>query len=76
MTQKLSYVYDLIIMIDWFMVFNAVFKNISVLSWQLVLLVEETGENHQPAVSHLQIDHILLHSLSGIRTHNVSGDRY
>ena len=37
------------------MVFNATFNNISVISWQLVLLVEETGEpreNHQPAISH------------------------
>ena len=33
----------------WFMVLNATFKNISVISWQLVLLVEETrvpAENH------------------------------
>ena len=39
------------------MVFNATFNNISVISWQSVLLVEETGvprENHQPAVSHWQ----------------------
>jgi len=28
-------------MIDWFMVFNATFNNISVITWQLVLLVEE-----------------------------------
>jgi hypothetical protein len=33
----------------WVMVFNATFNNISVISWRLVLLVEETrvpGENH------------------------------
>ena len=33
-----------------FMVFNVTFKNISVISWWSVLLVEETGvslENHQ-----------------------------
>jgi hypothetical protein len=33
----------------WFMVFNTTFKNISVILWQSVLLVEETvvpGENH------------------------------
>jgi len=33
------------------MVFNATFNNISVISWQSVLLVEETGvprENHRP----------------------------
>jgi hypothetical protein len=38
-----------------FMVFYATFNNISVISWQSVLLVEETlvsGENHQPVASH------------------------
>jgi hypothetical protein len=34
------------------MMFNITFNNISVISWQSVLLVEETGENHQPAKSH------------------------
>jgi hypothetical protein len=34
------------------MVINATFNNISVISWQSVLLVEETGENHRPATSH------------------------
>ena len=37
------------------MVFNATFNNISVISWQSVLLVEETGvpvENHRPVASH------------------------
>jgi len=37
------------------MVFNGTFNNISVISWQSVLLVEETGgpgENHRPAASH------------------------
>ena len=36
------------------MVFNATFNNISVISWQSVLLVEETGipeENNQPAAT-------------------------
>jgi len=36
------------------MVFNATFNNISVISWQSVLLVEEfggPGENHQPVAS-------------------------
>ena len=39
------------------MVFNATFNNIAVISWQSVLLVEETrvpGVNHQPVASHLQ----------------------
>jgi hypothetical protein len=38
-------------MFAWFMVFNATFNNISVISWWSVLLVEETegpGENHRP----------------------------
>ena len=40
----------------WLM-FNATFNNISVISWRSVLLVEETGvpgENHQPVASHWQ----------------------
>ena len=39
-----------------FMVFNATFNNISVISWWSVLLMEETGvpreNHHQPAASH------------------------
>jgi hypothetical protein len=37
-----------------FMVFNVTFNNISAISWQSVLLMEETGvpgENHRPAAS-------------------------
>jgi hypothetical protein len=37
--------------LDRFMMFNATFNNISVISWQSVLLMEETGvpgENHRP----------------------------
>ena len=59
------------------MVFNATFKNIS------VILVEETGvpgENHQPATIHWLI---LLHNvassiphLSGIQNCNVRGDMH
>ena len=42
-------------LVGWFMVFNATFNNISVISWRSVLLVEETGvpgENHVPVASH------------------------
>jgi hypothetical protein len=63
------------------MVFNATFNSISVISWQSVLLVEETGvpwENQRPYASHWQtLSHnVVLRTprLSVIRTHNVSGD--
>ena len=39
----------------WFMVFNATFNNISVISWWSVLLVEETevsGENQRQVTTH------------------------
>ena len=39
----------------WFMVFNATFNNVSVIPWQSVFLVEETGvpiENHRPVASY------------------------
>jgi len=36
------------------MVFKATF-NISAISWRSVLLVEKTGENHQPVASHWQL---------------------
>jgi hypothetical protein len=58
----------------WVMVFNATFNNISVISLQSVLLVEETGvprENHRPAASHWQaLSHNVVSStprLSGIQ---------
>jgi len=38
-----------------FTVLNTTFNNISVISWWLALLVEETGvptENHRPVASH------------------------
>ena len=63
------------------MVFNATFNNISVISWQSVLLLEETGgprENHRPVASHWQtLSHNVVHlDLIEIRTHNISGDRH
>ena len=41
-------------MVGWFMVLNATFYNISVISWQSVLLVEEPEDNRFPAASHSQ----------------------
>ena len=40
------------------MVFNATFNNISAISWQSVLMVEETGvprENHWQNLSHIVV---------------------
>ena len=64
------------------MVFNATFNNISVISWPLVLLVDETripGDKHRPAASHRQtLSHNVVSSTpySGLRTDSVSGDRH
>ena len=47
------------------MVFNTTFNNLSVISWQSVLLVDETGgpgENHRPLASHWQaLSHNVVH---------------
>ena len=58
-------------------------NNISVITWQSVLLVEETGvpdENYRPVASHWQtLSHNVVSSiprLSRVRTHTISGDRY
>jgi hypothetical protein len=64
-------------------VINAIFNNISVISWRWVLMVEETivpGENHRFVASHWQtLSHNVVSSrpgLSWIRTQNVSGNRH
>ena len=58
LTEANSSVDDLIqtlkVKLVWFMVFNATFNNISVISWWSVLFVEETGENHRPVTSYWQ----------------------
>jgi hypothetical protein len=59
------------------MMFNTAFDNISVISWRSVLLVEKTGvprENHRQTLSHNAV--LSAPRLSGIRTHNFSGDRH
>ena len=58
-----------------FMMYNATFNNISVISWQSILLVGKTGvpgENHRPTASHWQtLPHNNVHpALSGIRLTN------
>ena len=70
-------------MVGWFMVFNATFNNISIISWWSLLLMQETGvpgENCRPVVSHLQT--LSLNVVSSRYRHErgsnsqLSGDRH
>ena len=57
----------------WFMVLNATFNNISVISWRSVLLVEDTrvpGENHRPVACHWQT---LSHNVVSSMPHHERG---
>jgi hypothetical protein len=49
-------------------------NNILVISWRLVLLMEETGENHRPVATLSYIVVLSSPCLSGIPTHYVSGE--
>jgi hypothetical protein len=64
------------------MVINATY-NISVILWRSLLLLEDTrvpGENHRLSQVNDKIYCIMLYRvhfpMSGIRTHNVSGDSH
>ena len=59
---------------DSVMMLNATFDNISVISWQLVLLVKETGvpgENHDLPQVIDKLYHIMLHCINFFLMKNV-----
>jgi hypothetical protein len=66
-------------LIDWFLVFNATFSNISAISWWPVLEVEEAGENHRSWASNWELlslaavsrVHPFCNLQSRVRTHAV-----
>jgi hypothetical protein len=63
------------------LVFNATFNNISVISWQSVLLVEKTEGPRENNTDLSQVTDKLYHNvlhlaLIEIQTHNISCDRY
>ena len=72
--SKIMYVHTSCFILVWFMVFNATFNNISVISWRSVLLVEGTGvheEHHTPVTSQWQTLMLYTSTWTGLNTHRL-----
>jgi hypothetical protein len=63
-----------------FMVFNATFNNISVISWWLVVLVEYSARTTDLSQVTEDLYHIMFYrvhlAMNGVRTHNFSCDMH
>ena len=73
-----------LLVLVWFMVLlNAIFNNISVISWRSALLVKESGvpgENHRPVEVIDKLYHIMLYraqlAINAVRTYDFRDQRH